>query len=93
MKVCEGCIKQDTCKFRKEVERFEKVEGILGKHPFPEPLEAVVTCKYKLVEEDWEEPVYPLEFPPFRPMPTWSKDYPAWGDYTTYGPNEWSYTA
>ena len=34
--ICEGCIKQDVCKFRNDVERFEEVVGAVG------------TCKYKV---------------------------------------------
>ena len=42
MKICEGCIKQDVCKFKKEVEEYEaKRTGL------PEPLVPDLSCKYK----------------------------------------------
>jgi len=46
MKICEGCIKQDTCKFREEVEMQEKFDAVVT-HTLREPLEVSVTCRYK----------------------------------------------
>lgn len=44
MKICEGCIKQDVCKFKKEVEKYE----VKRKEPqIPEPLEPDLSCKYR----------------------------------------------
>ena len=47
MKLCEGCIKQDVCKFKKEVEEYECMVKL------PEPLEPVIECKYKETEPYW----------------------------------------
>lgn len=44
MRICEGCIKQDVCKFKEEVEKYE------GKTKLPEPLEPIIECKYKRTE-------------------------------------------
>jgi len=44
MKICEDCIKQDVCKFKDEVEEFEK------KAKLPEPIEPIIECKYKRTE-------------------------------------------
>jgi len=43
--ICEDCVKQDVCKFKKVVEKFEE-----GKHRFgvPEPLEMKVNCPHKV---------------------------------------------
>lgn len=45
MKICEDCIKQDVCKFREEVERFEKKH----KAKLLEMLTENLECKYKYV--------------------------------------------
>jgi len=42
MKICEGCIKQDVCKFKKEVEKYEA-----KRTDIPEPLVPDLSCKYK----------------------------------------------
>ena len=48
--ICEGCIKQDVCKYKEEVERYEKK----NKGKLPEPLEPTARCKYKRPEpHDW----------------------------------------
>ena len=48
MKICEDCIKQDVCKFRKGVEKYE------GSVELPKPLEPIIQCKYKRTEpSDW----------------------------------------
>ena len=44
MNICEGCIKQDVCKFKEVVGRAA------APFYFPEPLE--VTCKYKEIEDE-----------------------------------------
>jgi hypothetical protein len=44
MNICEGCIKQDVCKFKEEVEKYE------NKAKVPEPLEPILNCKYKKTE-------------------------------------------
>ena len=44
MKICEGCIKQDVCKFKDEVEKYEK------KAELPESLEPIIACKYRELE-------------------------------------------
>ena len=49
MNICEGCIKQDVCKFKEEIGK--------GCPDLPEPLEFVVTCKYKEVDS-WDEYPY-----------------------------------
>ena len=82
MNICEGCIKQDVCKFRENVTGFE--ENIKGEKmfTFDEPLE--VTCKYKEVD-DWDDgdecpdnPV-PCPYPPYTP--TWPNYYPPYPNY------------
>ena len=42
--ICEGCIKQSTCKYKEVVEEYEADAPELL---FDEPLEATVRCKYK----------------------------------------------
>ena len=42
MEICKDCIKQDVCKFKKQVEKYESEE-------LPEPLQPAVSCKYKEV--------------------------------------------
>ena len=42
--ICEGCIKQSTCKYKEVVEEYEADAPELS---FDEPLEATVICKYK----------------------------------------------
>ena len=44
MNICEGCIKQDICKFKDEVGKYE------GKMKLPEPLSPIIECKYKETE-------------------------------------------
>lgn len=86
MKICEGCIKQDVCKFRnvlsdEDVEKFEK-----GRIAAPEPLVEGMSCKFKdtgqpLSHEivwgpyDWEchelPPHYPLAYPWVSTVEVW----------------------
>lgn len=42
--ICEGCIKQDTCKYKEVVEEYE---ADVPEISFDEPLEAIIQCKYK----------------------------------------------
>jgi len=42
--ICEGCIKQSTCKYKEVVEEYE---ADAPEMLFDEPLEATVICKYK----------------------------------------------
>ena len=51
MTICEGCIKQDVCKYKEEVEKYERDK-------LPEPLEPIVGCKYKETE-----PTHPFYYP------------------------------
>ena len=44
MNICEGCIKQDVCKFKEEVEKYG------GKAKLPEPLVPTVQCEFKRTE-------------------------------------------
>ena len=53
MKICDCCLKQDICKFKSEVEKYEV------KTELPEPLESAVTCKHKEVA-GWNFRVYYL---------------------------------
>ena len=73
MNICEGCIKQDVCKFQERVLKYEEDTVALE---FTEPLEFALTCKYKEVEDDGDEcpdnPVwrlYPYGCPPWT---TWT---------------------
>ena len=48
MKICEGCVKQDVCKFKDEVGKYEvKRVKVLG---IPKPLVPDLSCKYKKTE-------------------------------------------
>lgn len=73
MNICEGCIKQDVCKFKERVITYEKDTFEMG-----EPLE--VTCKYK---DDWgdgdECPDNPVPWPPYTP--TWPTYWPPYPNY------------
>lgn len=61
MNICEGCVKQDVCKFKEEVEKYEE-KGL------PEPLTPKAECKYK------ETSVHYL---PYYPYPiTITSDWP-----------------
>ena len=42
--ICEGCIKQDTCKYKEVVEEYE---ADAPEMLFDEPLEVIIQCKYK----------------------------------------------
>jgi len=42
--ICEGCIKQSTCKYKEVVEEYE---ADASEMLFDEPLDAIVRCKYK----------------------------------------------
>jgi len=44
MKICEDCIKQDVCKFKKEVEKYE------GGVKLPKPLKPNIGCECKRTE-------------------------------------------
>ena len=46
MNICFGCIKQDVCKFKGEVEGFEKKHKV----KLPEMLTENLGCKYKKLE-------------------------------------------
>lgn len=56
MSICEGCIKQDVCKFKKEVEKYEK-----DKLKLPEPLSPNVDCKYKQAGPCPDYYIYPCD--------------------------------
>ena len=50
MNICEGCIKQDVCKFKEEVEEYEAKR----KEPqIPEPLVPDLSCKHRREEQNW----------------------------------------
>lgn len=46
MEICKDCMKQDVCKYKKGIEKFEE-----GKHRFglPEPLTLKIDCPYKML--------------------------------------------
>ena len=48
MKICEGCIKQDVCKFKNKVKKYENGKCV----EVEEPLTANLICKYKKFEPD-----------------------------------------
>ena len=53
MEICKDCIKQDVCKFKKQVEKYESEE-------LPEPLQPAVSCKYKRIAGScWTTYTYP----------------------------------
>jgi len=83
MKICEGCIKQDVCKFKENVEKLEKKSM-----ECPEPLVPNMTCKFKeALQQYWKlytyhtipsygdslaQPYpYPLQSPWIWPRDTW----------------------
>ena len=72
--ICEGCIKQDVCKYRGvegDVERFERImEGV--------PMEALeVTCAYKVVSpKNWDTDTTTLSGTYWPPNITWTDCYP-----------------
>ena len=79
--ICEGCIKQDTCKFKDAVELYE--EGLrektpdAPKNPLVWPLEITTSCKYR------QGPYSPPIAAPMSPWPLFPHD-PTWtGDSTT----------
>ena len=49
--ICEGCIKQDTCKYKDEVEQYEKEMDIPMLHGPANPLigvvEVTLSCRFK----------------------------------------------
>lgn len=47
MKICEDCIKQDVCKYTKQVGKYENDAKL------PKPLEPMVACKYKRTEPSY----------------------------------------
>lgn len=54
MKICEDCIKNDVCKFKSKVEKYEEEAKL------PEPLESNVGCKYKRSEpSNWHYTTIP----------------------------------
>lgn len=90
MNICEGCIKQDVCKFKESVPDFEEAIKDGEMLPFAEPLE--VTCKYKEVEDDGDEcpdnPVWRLYPYGCPPQTTWTDTSPRCDTTTTCG-KEW----
>ena len=71
MKICEGCIKQDVCKFKDEVEKYDM--------KLPEPLEPIIECKYKRTEN------YTWTYPGAFPCGTTTSDYTTLTDCTITG--------
>jgi len=52
MNICEGCIKQDTCKFKERVEdEYGTWRNDTGRFILKEPLGISVSCKYKEVAD------------------------------------------
>jgi len=51
MKICEDCIKQDVCKFKKEIDHWDKEGFFYGNKTVPKPLRVDITCELKRVEE------------------------------------------
>jgi len=52
MNICEGCIKQDTCKFKERVEdEYETWRNNTGRFILKEPLGISVSCKYKQLKD------------------------------------------
>lgn len=82
MNICEGCIKQDVCKFKVWVSMMERKVAELG---FDEPMEVTITCKYKEVD-DWEE--FPYGTWPNCSVSTYTDPHPDCDATTTCG-KEW----
>ena len=51
MKICEGCIKQDVCKFKKEIDHWDKEGFFHGNKTVPKPLKVDIYCELKVAEE------------------------------------------
>ena len=78
MKICEGCIKQDACKFKKEVEEYEP-KGT----DMPEPLVPDLLCKYKDIgQPNWHYSVPCSNGTTCNPDVTIYNPYPP--SYTTW---------
>ena len=45
MKICEGCIKQDVCKFKKEIDHWDKEGFFHGNKTVPKPLKVDIYCE------------------------------------------------
>ena len=83
MKICEGCIKQDVCKFKDEVGKYEKDK-------LPEPLVPSVACKHK---ETAQETVYiPYVPEPYYVYPYYRYPYYTIPDVTCTDPGVWTTT-
>lgn len=58
MKLCEGCIKQDVCKFKEEVEEYE-----VKRTDIPEPLVPILSCKFRKPETYLSAPCVTVSCP------------------------------
>ena len=80
MKICEGCIKQDVCKFKLEVEKWEESK----KEELPCPLLPITECRYKETGQRIDYipyyPVYPYYRYPYYTIP----------DVTCTDPDVWT---
>ena len=82
MNICEGCIKQDVCKFKNEVEKYDM--------KLPEPLIPVFACRYK---ETMGEPTY-IPYYPYYPTWTTTSGVTTTSDTTFWDDNvPWDYTS
>lgn len=50
MEICEDCIKQDVCKFKKEIEEYMEKGFYYSVFNVPKPLKTDLYCKEKRVE-------------------------------------------
>ena len=51
MSICEGCIKQDVCKFKKEIDHWDKEGFFYGNKNVPKPLKVDIYCELRVVTE------------------------------------------
>lgn len=77
MKICEDCIKQDVCKFKKEVEGYESEVKL------PKPLEPIIQCKHKRTEPEYWSYTMPTTTTTVQCPSVWT----GIGDDPNYSPN------
>ena len=48
--ICEGCIKEDVCKYWEKVKKWERRKATVEGLKMPEGLSYSVECKYKVID-------------------------------------------
>ena len=71
MKICEDCMKQDVCKYKKEIEEYIGKGFHYSVFNVPKPLKTNLYCELKVAEE--------------KPIVNWGTDTTYWHpDQCTY---------